>query len=177
MPGHAPVLWFTGLSGAGKSTIALQVFDALSKDDVAVEILDGDQVRAALSPDLGFSKSDRDTQVRRLGYMAHLLSKHGVTVLVSAISPYREARDAALALSSNPVEIFVDASLETLEERDTKGLYAKARKGELKGLTGVDDPYEAPHSPDLTLRTDSSGISACVENVLAAWDRARYVLS
>lgn len=177
MPDQAPVLWFTGLSGAGKSTIARRVCDALIKDEVAVEILDGDQVRAVLSPDLGFSKSDRDTQVRRLGYMAHLLSKHGVTVLVSAISPYREARDAALALSPKAVEIFVDAPLETLEERDTKGLYARYRKGELKGLTGVDDPYEVPHSPALSLRTDSNALEACVEDVLAVWDKARYVLS
>lgn len=162
------VVWFTGLSGAGKSTLAQALKARLEGKNQKVESLDGDAVREHLSRGLGFSKADRDTNIRRIGFVANLLAKHGVTVLVSAISPYRDTRTEVLSQAPGKLEVFVDAPLETVAERDVKGLYAKALRGEIPHFTGVSDPYEPPLSPDLHLRTDLLSVEECVERLLGA---------
>lgn len=159
------VLWLTGLSGAGKSTLASALYQELVSAGVRTELLDGDAVRENLSKGLGFSKADRDTNVRRIGFVAGLLAKHGVTVLVSAISPYQDTRREVLSSFPNAVEIFVDAPLETVTERDVKGLYLKAIAGEIAHFTGVSDLYEAPTTPDLHLRTDKLSVEQCLERL------------
>jgi adenylylsulfate kinase len=147
------VLWFTGLSGAGKSTVAALVEAELRSRSAAVERLDGDEVREHLSKGLGFSREDRDTNIRRIGYVAGLLSRHGVGVITAAISPYVATRAEARLMGTNFTEIFVDAPLEACIERDVKGLYERALAGEIANFTGVSDPYEAPTDPELHLRT------------------------
>jgi len=148
-------LWFTGLSGAGKTTISRLVEDQLRERGSRVEVLDGDIVRENLSKGLGFSKEDRDTNIRRIAFVADLLSRNGVPVITAAISPYREIRDEARELMGDRfIEIFVKASVEVCAERDVKGLYEKAFKGEIKEFTGVSDPYEPPLNPELTLDTE-----------------------
>jgi adenylylsulfate kinase len=147
-------LWFTGLSGAGKTTISEIVEHELRERGHRVEVLDGDIVRTNLSKGLGFSKEDRDTNILRIGFVAELLTRNGVAVIVSAISPYREARDQVRRRIIDFVEVFVDCTLEVCAERDVKGLYKKAFDGEIEHFTGVSDPYEPPAAPDLTLKTD-----------------------
>lgn len=148
------VLWFTGLSGAGKSTVAGLVAAELRARGTKLEVLDGDEVRTHLSKGLGYSREDRDTNVLRIGYVAGLLSRHGVGVITAAISPYAATRAEVRAMTTNFVEIFVDAPLAACEARDVKGLYARARAGEIPAFTGVSDPYEPPPSPEVHLRTD-----------------------
>lgn len=160
------VVWFTGLSGAGKSTLASALYAELQTRGVAVELLDGDAVRENLSKGLGFTKADRDTNVRRIGFVAGLLAKHGVTVLVSAISPYADTRREVLGTFDSALEVFVDAPLEVVTERDVKGLYLKAIAGEIPHFTGVSDPYERPESPDLHLRTDHITVEDGVRQLL-----------
>lgn len=164
--GTGRVVWFTGLSGAGKSTLASALYAELTARGVPTELLDGDAVRENLSKGLGFSKADRDTNVRRIGFVAGLLAKHGVTVLVSAISPYADTRREVLSTLPNPTEVFVDAPLEVVTQRDVKGLYLKALAGEIQHFTGVSDPYEAPESPDLHLRTDQISVEEGVAQLL-----------
>ena len=146
-------LWFTGLSGAGKTTIAEIVEHELRERERRVEVLDGDIVRTNLSKGLTFSREDRNINVLRIGFVANLLTRNGVGVIVSAISPFKEARDQVRRRIVDFVEVFVDAPLEVCAERDVKGLYAKAYSGEIAQFTGVSDPYEAPNAPDLTLKT------------------------
>ncbi|GGS13428.1 adenylyl-sulfate kinase [Deinococcus knuensis] len=162
------VVWLTGLSGAGKSTLASALYEELLARGVAVELLDGDAVRENLSKGLGFSKADRDTNVRRIGFVAGLLAKHGVTVLVSAISPYADTRREVLSGLPNALEVFVDAPLDVVTARDVKGLYLKAIAGEIPHFTGVSDPYEAPENPDLHLRTDRISVEDGVRQLLEA---------
>ena len=155
-PDHGVTVWFTGLPSAGKTTIAGLVGRRLGEQGRRVELLDGDEVRAHLSRGLGFSKADRDENIRRIGYVAGLLTGHGVTVLVSAVSPYRAVRDevrAAVERVGGFVEVHVATDLATCRARDVKGLYARHARGELHGLTGVDDPYEPPLAPELALDT------------------------
>src|SRR5438270_7145111 len=147
-------LWFTGLSGAGKSTLANIVVERLRGMSRRVELLDGDEVRKNLSSGLGFSKADRDANIRRIAYVAKLLSRNGVVAITAAISPYREIRDEARRDIGNFVEIFVQCPLEVCEQRDVKGLYKKARTGEIKQFTGISDPYEPPLNPEIHLHTD-----------------------
>ncbi len=150
-------LWFTGLSGAGKTTIAHLVGPALEERGKIVEYLDGDVVRTHLSKGLGFSKEDRDTNIERIGWVASRLTRHGAAVIAAAISPYRATRDAARAMVEGYgpfVEVFIQASVEECARRDVKGLYAKAFAGEIKGFTGVDDPYEEPADPEIVVRTE-----------------------
>ncbi len=147
------VVWLTGLSAAGKTTLAQGLAAALSNER-PVQILDGDLVRAQRSRDLGFSKQDRDENIRRITLAAKAQSERGTVVIVAAISPYRAARDAARGQLVNFVEVYVNAPLEICESRDVKGLYRKARSGELTGMTGIDDPYEPPISPEVECRTD-----------------------
>jgi adenylylsulfate kinase len=160
-------LWFTGLSGAGKSTLAQTIRDEMVARGRRVEILDGDEVRTNLSKGLGFSKEDRDTNIRRIGYVARLLSRNGVVAVAAAISPYREVRDEVRRAHEAPfVETFVDCSLDELVRRDRKGLYAKALRGEIEHFTGVSDPYEPPVCPDIHVRTDRESIEASQVRIL-----------
>jgi adenylylsulfate kinase len=165
------VLWLTGLSGAGKSTVARELLAQLASRGQPVELLDGDEVRTNLCQDLGFSREDRDTNIARIGYVAGKLAKHGVGVLVAAISPYREARDGVRASVPNFVEVHVSAPLEVCAQRDVKGLYARALSGEIPHFTGVSDPYEPPEAPELVLHTDSERIDESVALVLGWLER------
>lgn len=163
-------IWFTGLSGAGKTTLNRAVSERLASHSrfpgLRIESLDGDVVRKKLCRDLGFSKEDRDENIRRIGYVAGLLTRHGVIVLVSAISPYRAVRDEIRSSIGCFVEIYVNAPIETCELRDVKGLYRKARSGELTGLTGVDDPYEPPLHPEVECHTDRETVEESVEKIM-----------
>ncbi|RDI94466.1 adenylyl-sulfate kinase [Meiothermus sp. QL-1] len=162
------VVWFTGLSGAGKTTLAQALHKRLEAAGYPTELLDGDEVREHLSKGLGFSREDRDTNIRRIGYVANLLAKHGVVVLVSAISPYRATREEVLAQAPRKLEVFVDAPLEVVARRDVKGLYARALRGEIPQFTGVNDPYEPPLHPDLHLRTDQENLETCLKRLIRA---------
>lgn len=162
------ILWFTGLSGSGKSTLAHHIGPLLQQKGLRVEVLDGDEVRENLSKGLGFSKEDRDTNIRRIGFVANLLARNGVVAITAVISPYKEIRDEVRSKCQAPfIEIHVDAPLELVEKRDTKGLYKKARAGIIKNFTGVSDPYEAPLRPDVVLRTGEESIEACASKLFA----------
>jgi adenylyl-sulfate kinase len=161
------VLWLTGLSGAGKSTVAAKLAPALAERGHRVELLDGDEVRTNLCQGLGFSREDRDTNIARIGYVAGKLAKHGVAVLVAAISPYRQARDQVRAQVDNFVEVHVAAPVQTCAQRDPKGLYAKALSGQIKNFTGVSDPYEPPLAPELVLHTEAESVDDSVHHLLA----------
>jgi sulfate adenylyltransferase len=165
------VVWFTGLSGAGKSTVARALAPRLLERGHRLELLDGDEVRSSLSRGLGFSREDRDANIARIGYVAAKLAAHGVAVLVAAISPYREARDRVRSAVDHFVEVHVATSLATCAERDVKGLYAKARAGQLRQFTGVSDPYEAPLAPELVLHADREPVERSVGRVLACLER------
>jgi adenylylsulfate kinase len=149
-------LWFTGLSGAGKSTISQLVEGELRRRGLKVEVLDGDVVRTHLSKGLGFSKEDRDTNIRRIGWVCEVLSRNGVVAIAAAISPYRDIRDEIRSRIPHFVEVYVAAPIEVLAERDVKGLYKKALAGEIKNFTGVDDPYEPPLHPEVMCHTDGN---------------------
>ena len=159
-------LWFTGLSGSGKSTISAIVEKRLREAGAKVELLDGDEVRTNLTKGLGFSKEDRDTNVRRIGFVAHLLTRNGVIAITAAISPYRAVRDEMRALIGAFVEVFVDAPLEECERRDVKGLYAMARAGEIPEFTGVSDPYEPPLNPEVVCKTSEETPEESAEKVM-----------
>ncbi len=169
------ILWFTGLSGSGKTTISLALEPELKARGCKVEILDGDVVRTNLSKGLGFSKEDRDTNIRRIGFVAHLLSRNGVVAITATISPYQAIRDEVRAIEPNFVEVYVKASLEACEARDVKGMYAKARKGEIKGFTGIDDPYEAPLNPEIICCTEKESVTECVEKILSKLEELGYI--
>jgi adenylylsulfate kinase len=151
--GEGFTLWFTGLSGAGKSTLANLVAEQLRERGHRVEVLDGDEVRTNLSKGLGFSKEDRDTNIRRIGYVCKLLARNGVIAISAAISPYREVRDEIRSQHDHFFEVYVKCPLDILVERDVKGLYRKALKGEIGNFTGVSDPYEEPFNPELVLES------------------------
>ena len=158
-------IWFTGLSGAGKTTISHAIEKELRSQGYGVEILDGDIVRENLTKGLGFSKEDRDENIRRIGFVAHLLTRNGVIVLVSAISPYRAIREEVKQKIGNFVDVFVNAPFTVCEGRDVKGLYKRARAGEIKAFTGIDDPYEAPLNPDVECRTDQEDLEESIGKV------------
>lgn len=170
-------VWFTGLSGAGKTTIRMAVEQELRARGYRVEVLDGDIVRENLTKGLGFSKADRDENIRRIGFVAHLLSRNGVIVLVSAISPYREIRDEVRQRIGHFIEVYVNAPLAVCEARDVKGLYKRARAGEIKQFTGIDDPYEPPIDPEVECRTDRETLEESVTKVLFHLDASGYLSS
>ncbi len=169
------ILWFTGLSGSGKTTITKALEPELKARGCKVEILDGDIVRTNLSKGLGFSQEDRDTNIRRIGFVAHLLSRNGVVAMTAAISPYRAIRDEIRAMEPNFVEVYVTAPLEVCEGRDVKGLYAKARAGEIKGFTGIDDPYEEPVNPEIICYTERESVEESVKKVLTKLEQLGYI--
>jgi adenylyl-sulfate kinase len=162
------VVWFTGLSSSGKTTLSRAVYDRLAEAGHRVEILDGDVIRRELCRELGFSKQDRDENIRRIGFVANVLKRHGVIVLVSAISPYREIRQEMRNRIGHFIEVYVNAPLSICEERDVKGLYRRARAGDLKGFTGIDDPYEPPLEPEIVCRTDMESVEESAQKVVAA---------
>ncbi len=168
-------VWFTGLSGAGKTTISKAVAQALQARGYKVEILDGDIVRENLTKDLGFSKQDRDENIRRIGFVSQLLTRNGVIVITSAISPYREIREEVRSRIGDFVEVYVNAPLETCEQRDVKGLYKKARAGEIKQFTGIDDPYEPPLNPEVECCTNAESIAQSMEKVIFKLEEMGYV--
>ncbi len=160
-------VWFTGLSGAGKTTICQAVEQQLRSQGYRVEVLDGDVVRENLTKGLGFSKADRDENIRRIGFVANLLTRNGVVVLVSAISPYREIREEVRHNIGNFIEVYVSAPLDVCEQRDVKGLYKSARAGEIKNFTGIDDPYEPPLSPEVDCKTHQETHAESVTKVMS----------
>jgi adenylylsulfate kinase len=162
---EAPVLWFTGLSGSGKSTIAVRVYQDLLDRGVAAEYIDGDALREVF-PNTGFTRAEREEHLRRTGYMASRLAAHGITVIASFVSPYRESREFIRKLCGNFVEIYVATPLDECERRDVKGLYARARRGEIQNFTGIDDPYEPPEHPELILDTRVVSVDESVAKVL-----------
>lgn len=172
---HGFTLWFTGLSGAGKSTLADLVAQELRRRGHRVEILDGDEVRTHLSKGLGFSKEDRDTNIRRIGYVCRLLSRNGVIAISAAISPYREIRDEVRAGHERFFEVYMKCSLDKLVERDVKGLYKKALKGEIKSFTGVSDPYEEPLNPELVVESDHETVEQGLSKLLRALESRKLI--
>jgi adenylylsulfate kinase len=169
-------VWFTGLSGSGKSTIAEMLYHELQAREMKVEILDGDVVRQNLSKGLGFSKEDRDTNIMRIGFVADLLTRNGVAAICCPISPYKETRDACRRLIGEFVEVFVYATVEEIaEHRDPKGLYKKALAGEIKNFTGVDDPYEAPEDPELVIDTMDEEPAQSMQHVLDVLAQLGYI--
>src|ERR1700691_1058901 len=168
-------LWFTGLSGAGKSPLANLVATELRSRGHRVEILDGDEVRTNLSKGLGFSKEDRDTNIRRIGYVARLLARQGACAVTAGISPYRAVRDEQRAQVGRFVEVHCQCDIPTLTARDAKGLYKKALAGEIKGFTGIDDPYEAPLTPEVLVDTATESKEESLHKILAKLDELGYV--
>ena len=159
-------VWLTGLSGCGKTTIARTIEDALKSMKRSVVVLDGDEIRRHLSPDLGFSKRDRELNVERVAYLSHILSRSGIITIVALISPFRTSRDYARKLIVDFVEVWVKCSLETCKKRDPKGLYAKVMMGEITDFTGIDQDYEIPINPEIFLDTDKETSLQCSERVL-----------
>jgi adenylylsulfate kinase len=177
-PAPAPggfTVWFTGLSGSGKSTIAELVAEELESRGVRWELLDGDVIRTNLSKGLGFSKEDRDTNILRIGWVAERLTYHGAAVLVSAISPYREARDKVRSQIDAFVEVYVSCPVEVCAQRDVKGLYERAFRGEITGFTGVDDPYEPPQNPEVVVETDRLTAEECRDMIVATLEELGYL--
>src|SRR5262245_41642054 len=159
-------LWLTGLPCSGKSTLSARLAPILREHGHAVEVLDGDVVRQDLCKGLGFSREDRDTNVRRIGFVSHLLTRHGVTVIVAAVSPYASVRQEVRQRIGRFVEVYVECPLEECERRDVKGMYKKARAGAIPAFTGVDDPYEPPPAPEVTVRTREEGVDHSVTKIV-----------
>jgi len=168
-------LWMTGLSGAGKTTLTTRLVSELRDQGLAIEVLDGDEVRTNLSKGLGFSKEDRDTNIRRIGYVSRLLSRNGVGVITAAISPYRAIRDEVRrsieADGAVFIEVYVKCPIQVLAERDVKGLYKKALAGEIKEFTGVSDPYEEPLAPEVVVSTDQETVEESAHKIIRALAR------
>src|SRR5713226_1994567 len=168
-------LWITGLSGAGKSTLAGMAAEELRRRGYRVEVLDGDEVRTNLSKGLGFSKEDRDTNIRRIGYVCKLLARNGVIAIAAAISPYREIRDEIRGQHKRFFEAYIECPLDTLVKRDVKGLYKKALAGELKGFTGVSDPYEEPLAPEVVIESNREAVEFSVTKILHELERRKLL--
>jgi len=168
-------LWFTGLSGAGKSTLARAVEGILLERGMKVEVLDGDEVRETLSSGLGFTREDRDTNIRRIGHVCHLLTRNDVVAIAAAISPYRAIRDENRKRIGRFVEVYCECDLETLKKRDPKGLYAKAERGEIRNLTGVSDPYEPPEKPEVVVHTGQENVDTSVQQIIFTLEKLEWI--
>lgn len=168
-------LWFTGMSGSGKSTIAKQVEEILLERGMKVEVLDGDVVRTNLSKGLGFSKEDRDINIRRIGWVCHVLTRNDVVAIGAAISPYRAVRDENRKMIGRFVEVYCKCPIEVLTDRDVKGLYAKAIKGEIKNFTGISDPYEAPENPEVIVDTDKETEEESIAKIIRTLELMNYI--
>jgi adenylyl-sulfate kinase len=168
-------LWFTGLPCSGKSTLANKVEEILLERGMKVEVLDGDIVRTNLTKGLGFSKEDRDTNIRRIGFVCHLLTRNDVVAIAAAISPYKAIRNENRKLIGRFVEVYVKCPIEVAEQRDVKGMYAKAKKGEIKNFTGVDDPYEPPEKPEVAVDTDKESVEGSVDKIIRTLELMGYI--
>jgi adenylylsulfate kinase len=168
-------IWFTGLSGAGKSTLAWAVERRLKAIERNVEVLDGDIVRTHLSKGLGFSREDRDTNIKRIAFVCNLLTRNSVVSIAAAISPYREAREWARKEIGNFVEVYVKCPIEVCRQRDAKGLYKLVDEGKIKGFTGVDDPYEEPEHPELVIETDKETVEESIARIFAKLEELGYL--
>lgn len=168
-------VWMTGLSGAGKSTIAEGLKELAENRGHLVEVMDGDVVRQKLSKGLGFSKEDRDTNIRRIAFVCQMLTRHGAFVIAAAISPYSAVRDDAREMIGNFVEVHVDCPIDVLIKRDTKGLYAKAIAGEIDNFTGISDPYETPISPEVKVSTDTDSVEESIQKIAEYLERNGYL--
>ncbi|MCT1903049.1 adenylyl-sulfate kinase [Oceanobacillus sojae] len=173
------VLWFTGLSGSGKSTISVELEKELHQMGVRTYRLDGDNIRHGLNKDLGFSPDDRKENIRRIGEVSRLMVEAGLVTLTAFISPYREDRDEIRKMMNHDefIEVFVDASLETCKSRDPKGLYKKVRAGKITGFTGIDAPYEAPVKPEITVNTDVAGVEESVQAIMSYLKTKGYLIN
>ncbi len=172
---HGVTIWFTGLSGAGKSTLSAALALELRRRGRRVEVLDGDVVRTNLSKGLGFSREDRDTNIRRIAFVCHLLSRNGVVAISAAISPYVATRQEARALIGDFVEVYVRCPIPELVRRDVKGLYAKALRGEIAHFTGISDPYEEPEHPDVVVDSSSETVQESLERIVCHLEAAGYL--
>ncbi len=169
-------LWFTGMSGAGKTTLAREVVQALKERGIAkIELLDGDVIRTNLSKGLGFSKEDRDTNIRRIGWVCEVLTRNDVVAVASAISPYQVVRDEVREKVGDFVEVYVKCPVEVLIDRDVKGLYAKALAGEIENFTGISDPYEEPTEPEVVVETDTESVEESVTKILRKLEDLKYI--
>ncbi len=168
-------LWFTGLSGSGKSTLARAVEEILLERGMKVEVLDGDVVRQNLSKGLGFSKEDRDINIRRIGWVCHILTRNDVVAIGAAISPYKKIRDENRKLIGRFVEVYCKCPIEVLKERDPKGMYKKALKGEIKNFTGISDPYEPPENPEIMIETDKESVDESVNKIIRTLELMGYI--
>ncbi len=169
-------IWFTGLSGAGKTTLAQRVVEALKARGITrIELLDGDVIRTNLSKGLGFSKEDRDTNIRRIGWVCEVLTRNDVVAVASAISPYRDVRDEVRQKVGRFVEVYVKCPVEVLVERDVKGLYAKALAGEIQNFTGISDPYEEPLNPEVVVETDKESVDESLTRILWKLEELEYI--
>jgi len=168
-------LWFTGISGAGKTTLSRSIYRELKSRDLKVEILDGDIIRTNFGQELGFTKKDRDINVRRIGFVSYLLNKNGVVSIVAAIAPYAETREINRRLIKRYLEVYCRCPLEVAERRDQKGLYIKARAGEILNFTGISDPYEEPEAPEILVNTDLETIEASVAQIIASLEAAQLI--
>ena len=169
-------IWFSGFSGSGKSTISRELEKQLKERvNSNIEVLDGDEIRNELNWDLGFSKEDRITNLKRIAYITKILSRNDIIAIAAFISPYREARDHARSLNSRFLEVFINCPLEVCEERDIKGLYKKAREGEIEQFTGISDPYEEPESPDVIVSTHKTTPEECAEQIIEKAIKMNYL--
>lgn len=168
-------LWFTGLSGSGKTTLSRGVEEILLERGMSVEVLDGDIIRTNLSEGLGYSKKDRDTNIRRIGFVCNLLTRNNVVAIAAAIAPYQTVREENRKLIGSYVEIYCKCPIEVLKERDPKGLYEKAERGEIKHFTGVDDPYEEPTDPEILVETDKETVEQSVSKIIKTLEILNYI--
>lgn len=168
-------IWCTGLSGAGKTTISNSLIEQLKERNLRIEVLDGDIIRQNLSKGLGFSKEDRDINILRIAFVAQLLSRNGVIVIVAAISPYRKIRRQARKMIGDFFEVYCDAPLEACEARDVKGLYARARRGEIKNFTGIDDPYEVPEDAEVVAHTSEETVEKSVDRIIRTLEMLKWI--
>jgi len=173
--GNGFTLWFTGMSGAGKSTVSYMVYMEFKRRNLKVELLDGDIIRTNFSQGLGFSKQDRDINVRRIGFISYLLNKNNIISVVAAIAPYKETRYQNSQLLDNYIEVFCDCPLQILEQRDPKGLYAQARTGRIPNFTGISDPYEVPDSPEIVLKTGEEAEKESFNKVISFLEKNEFM--